>query len=152
MRTANADLCGSPRVDLERQRRKQMGRPLNKRYFGYTADSNGDLTGEGHLSAVVKVGTNAVSQTGIILSQRSETKFKVSDNPDESSGNIGNCVLVDKVTPADDEMVVQGFTTNGEAINIRKFHNRTVLDFNDNRYTWEIEDDSTSNILRLTAI
>ena len=127
-----------------------MVRPLNKKIYGLTADG-GDLSGEGRLSATVKVGANAVSFTGIILSQRSETKFRVNDAAD-GTGNTGTCVLVDKVTPADNEMVVQGFTTDGEAVNIRKFHNRTVFDFNNNRYTWEIEDDSTSNILRLTAI
>lgn len=127
-----------------------MGRPLNKRYFGVTADG-GDLTGEGRMSAVVKVGAAAVSSVGIILSQRSETKFRVNDAAD-GSGNTGTCVLVDKVVPLDNEMIVQGFTTEGEAVNVRKFHNRTVIDFNNNRYTWELEDDSTSNILRLTAI
>jgi hypothetical protein len=29
------DLCGTNRVDLERQRRKQMGRPVNKDKIGY---------------------------------------------------------------------------------------------------------------------
>ena len=139
-----------------------MGRPLNKRYFGTTKSSGGDLTGEERLSVMVKVGSNAAKTLGIILSQRSETKFNVSDGPDGNdnggglnSANNGVCTLVDKTFDniGDNEMILQGFVVGTEAVvNIRKVQNRTMIDFNNNRYTWAIEDDSTSNILRLTAI
>ena len=69
-----------------------MGRPLNKRYFGTTA-LGGDETGEGNLTVAVKVGTNAATELGIILSQRSETTFRVDDNP-AGTGNEGVCTLV----------------------------------------------------------
>jgi hypothetical protein len=128
-----------------------MGRPINKRYLGATANG-GDLTGEERLTAIVKVGTNAVSETGIILRQRTETKFKVDDAADDS-GNEGICKLVDKDIPSDNEMVLKGYVDgSGDGVNIRKLHNRTMIDFNNNRYTWEIQDDSTANILVLTAI
>ena len=138
-----------------------MGRPLNKRYFGTTKDGGGDRTNEENLNVMVKVGTNTARTLGIILSQRSETKFNVSDGPDgndngggANSANNGVCTLVDKTFDniGDNEMILQGFVVGGEAVNIRKVQNRTLTDFNNNRYTWEIEDDSTSNILRLTAI
>jgi len=132
-----------------------MGRPLNKRYFGATEGGSGDLSSEGTLTAIVKVGTNAVSELGVILSQRSETKFKVSDDAqgDIEGANVGVCVLVDKDVPADNEMVLKGYVAGtGDGVNIRKLQNRTMLDFDNNRYTWEIQDDSTSNILVLTAI
>ena len=137
-----------------------MGRPLNKKYFGTTKDGS-DRTGEENLSVMVKVGSNSASALGIILSQRSETKFNVSDAPDNDdngggagSVNRGVCTLVDKIFDnlAADEMILQGFVVGGGAVNIRKVMNRTMLDFDNNRYTWAIEDDSTSNILRLTAI
>lgn len=128
-----------------------MGRPINKRYLGATANG-GDLTGEERLTAIVKVGTNTVSETGIILRQRTETKFKVDDAADDS-GNEGICKLVDKDVPSDNEMVLKGYVDgSGDGVNIRKLHNRTMIDFNNNRYTWEIQDDSTANILVLTAI
>lgn len=139
-----------------------MGRPLNKRYFGTTKVSGGsDRTGEENLSVSVKVGTNAVKTLGIILSQRSETKFSVSDGPDgddngggAGSANTGVCTLVNKATDAlgDNEMSLQGFVVGGTSVYIRKVMNRTMFDFDNNRYTWEIQDDSTSNILVLTAI
>ena len=40
----------------------------------------------------------------------------------------------------------------GNAINVRKMFNRTCLDYDNNRYTWTAEDDSTESLLRLTAI
>jgi hypothetical protein len=132
-----------------------MGRPLNKRYFGATEDGDGDLSSEGTLSVIVKVGSNSVSELGVILSQRSETKFKVSDDAqgDIEGANTGVCTLVDKDVPAADEMVLKGYVAgSGDGVNIRKVQNRTMIDFNNNRYTWAIQDDSTANILVLTAI
>lgn len=134
-----------------------MGRPLNKRYFGATQTPEGgaDLTGENRLTVIVKIGSRSVVETGIILSQRSETKFKVQDDPDGSglAATIGICTLVDKAVPSDDEMVLRGYVAgSGDGVNIRKVQNRTMIDFNNNRYTWSISDDSTANVLVLTAI
>jgi len=142
-------------VDLERHKENQMGRPINKRYLGATQESpsGDDLVNDGNLTAIVKIGTNAVVETGIVLSQRSETKFRVQDDPDGAGGNVGVCRLVDKDVPGDNEMVIKGYVNGtGNGVNIRKLHNRTVFDFDNNRYTWEIQDDSTANILVLTAI
>jgi len=128
-----------------------MGRPLNKRYFGTVIDEVGAEASE-NLTVIVKVTGETVSETGIILSQRSETKFKVDDAAD-GTGNEGICVLVDKDVPADGEMILKGYIAGtGDGVNIRKVQNRTMLDFDNNRYTWEIQDDSTANILVLTAI
>ena len=135
-----------------------MGRPLNKRYFGATQTPEGgaDLTGEDRLTVSVKIGARSATELGIILSQRSETKFKVQDDPDGSgvAATIGICTLVNKATGSlgNDEMSLQGFVVGGNAVYIRKVHNRTMTDFDNNRYTWEIQDDSTANILVLTAI
>ena len=129
-----------------------MGRPLNKRYFGTVLDEVGAAEVSENLTAIVKVTGETVSETGIILSQRSETKFKVNDAND-GTGTDGICTLVDKNVPADGEMVLKGYVGGtGDGVNIRKVQNRTMLDFDNNRYTWEIQDDSTSNVLVLTAI
>jgi hypothetical protein len=135
-----------------------MGRPLNKRYFGATSTDiasspPGDISNEGRLTVSVKVGANSASALGIILSQRSETKFRVNDAAD-GSGNEGVCTLVNKATGslAANEMSLQGFVDGESAVYIRKVQNRTMLDFDNNRYTWEIQDDSTANVLVLTAI
>ena len=131
-----------------------MGRPLNKRYFGKTADDliGDDLSNEARLTVSVKIAGESASALGVILSQRSETKFKVNDAAD-LSGEEGICTLVNKATGdlGDNEMSLQGFVS-GNAVYIRKVQNRTMIDFDNNRYTWEIQDDSTANILALTAI
>jgi len=128
-----------------------MGRPINSRFLGVTNDGS-DLTGEERLTAIVKVGSNSVSETGIVLRQRAETRFKV-DDAANGGGNEGVCELVDKAVPGDNEMVLKGYVSgSGDGVNIRKVHNRTMIDFDNNRYTWEIQDDSTANLLVLTAI
>jgi hypothetical protein len=119
-----------------------MGRPINKRYLGEPGIETDNFT------AIVKIGTNTVVATGYIVSQRSETLFVVNDGT-----NQGSCRLVDKSTPADDEMVIQGIVTvTGETVNIRKLQNRTVIDFNNNVYEWEIQDDSSAYVLALVKI
>jgi len=128
-----------------------MGRPINKRYLGKTGSGpTTGLTADGNFTAIVKVGDNAVSETGIIISQRSETMFVVNDAAD-GSGNQGSCRLVDKGTPGENEMVING-VVDSQTVNIRKLQNRTVIDFENNVYTWEISDDSTANVLVLTQI
>ena len=155
-----------------------MGRPLSKRYFGRTEILADDTVSDDprfapkndaafNITAIVKVGSNTVSETGILLSQRTETKFKVNDTEDgtavnadgtqrdgtNGSGNVGFCTLVDKDVPGDNEMVIKGYIAGtGDGVNIRKLHNRTVFDFNNNRYKWEMQDDSTANIMVLTQI
>lgn len=129
-----------------------MGRPINSRHLGITAEEGSDLTNEIRFTTSVKVGSNSVSEFGIILRQRSETRFKVNDAAD-GTGNESVCELVNKDVPDDNEMVIKGYIAGtGNGVNIRKLHNRTVIDFDNNRYTWEIQDDSTSNILVLTQI
>lgn len=129
-----------------------MGRPLNKRYFGATEGAVG--TEGNNLTVMCKIGANTAVGNGVILSQRSETKFNCHDDPDGTSGNSGVCTLVDKAIGAlgADEMILQGFTSGGDGVNIRKVMNRTMVDFNDNHYTWSVTDDSTANVLVLTAI
>jgi hypothetical protein len=129
-----------------------MGRPLNKRHFGATEGSAG--TEGNNLTVMCKIAANSTVANGVILSQRSSTKFNCHDDPDGTSGNTGVCTLVDKAIGAiaANEMVLQGFVVGGSAVNIRKVQNRTMIDFSNNRYTWTVTDDSTANVLVLTAI
>jgi len=133
-----------------------MGRPINKRYLGTLASTDGGTMPNGddehNLTAIVKVGTNSVSESGIVLRQRAETRFKV-DDAANGGGNEGVCELVDKDVPGDNEMVLKGYVDGaGDGVNIRKLHNRTMIDFDNNRYTWEIQDDSSQTLLVITAI
>ena len=126
-----------------------MGRPVNKRYFGALADGT-------NITINCKVGGNAASDQGMIINQRSVNKFRVDDSK-LGSGNEGVCTLVNKAVSAllDNEMsidaVIAGGTTSG-GIRIKKLYNRTCRDFNNNRYTWAVQNDSTVSLFVLTPI
>jgi hypothetical protein len=138
-----------------------MGRPVNKRYFGLLADGT-------NFTVNVQVGANAESEEGYIVRQRSESKFIVNDKKTgtnknigdteagNSQGNVGLVTLVDKAAGSLDanEMSLQGTLagSDGNQVRIKKLYNRTCRDFNNNRYKWEIQDDSTESIMVLTAI
>jgi|DEB0MinimDraft_6_1074348.scaffolds.fasta_scaffold78796_2 hypothetical protein len=134
-----------------------MGRPVNKRYFGLIADGT-------NFTVNAQVGANTETESGYIISQRSETKFLVNDLKTGTktevggtgTGNVSVCTLVDKAagTLGNDEISLQGTLAGGggSQVRIKKLYNRTCRDFNNNRYTWEIQDDSTESIMVLTAI
>ena len=89
-------------VDLERHiKEKQIGRPLNKRYFGSGA---GD-----QIKVRAKIGDNAEGD-GVIVSQRGTKKFKVT-----VGANTGDCFLVDKAdgSLAAGEMTISVQTDGG---------------------------------------
>jgi hypothetical protein len=146
-----------------------MGRPINKRFFGPLADANDILNAprndiKFNITANVKVAANAVSQTGYILAQRSTSKFLVNDTKDGTkrtlsgtgTGNVGVCTLVDKPanTLAANEMSIQANIagSDGNQVRIAKLYNKTCRDFNNNRYTWETQDDSTATIFVVTPL
>jgi hypothetical protein len=134
-----------------------MGRPVNKRYFGLIADGT-------NFTVNAQVGANTETESGYIISQRSETKFLVNDLKTGTktevggtgTGNVSVCTLVDKAagTLGNDEISLQGTLAGGggSQVRIKKLYNRTCRDFNNNRYTWEIQDDSTESIMVVTAI
>ncbi len=123
-----------------------MGRPINKRYFGALDDGT-------NITINCQVGSNTESQLGIILQQRSSNKFKVNDAAD-GSGNTGICTLVDKADGSlgANEMSIVGYVTGGAQVRIKKLYNRTCRDFNNVRYKWEVQNDSTASLIVLTAI
>lgn len=134
-----------------------MGRPVNKKYFGLLADGT-------NFTVNVQVASNSESEEGYIIRQRSTNKFLVNDTKTGSktkvggsgTGNVGVVTLVDKAAGslAADEMSLQGTLSGGggSQVRIKKLYNRTCRDFNNNRYTWVIQDDSTESIMVLTAI
>lgn len=149
-----------------------MGRPVNKRFFGLPANADDPtrypLTGDTffNLSIAVQVSSQPETEEGYIILQRSTTKFLVNDTktgtkktPSGSgTGNVGICKLVNKNpgSLAADEMVIVGYISGagvgGEPIRIKKLYNRTCRDFNNVRYKWTIQDDSSLTALILTTI
>lgn len=149
-----------------------MGRPVNKKYFGLPADADDPnrypATGDTffNLSISVQVESNAETEEGYIIKQRSTNRFLVNDTktgtkttPSGSgSGNVSVCQLVNKApgSLAANEMVIVGYVSGagvgGEPIRIKKLYNRTCRDFANNRYTWTIQNDSSLTALILTLI
>jgi hypothetical protein len=146
-----------------------MGRPINKRYFGLLADADDPRFAPlndtfFNITINVQVGSNSETTTGYILKQKSTNKFLVNDlkngtktTPSGSgTGNVGICTLVDKAAGslAANEMSINGIivSSGGTQVRIKKLYNRTARDFNNNRYKWQIQDDSTVTQLILTPI
>jgi hypothetical protein len=120
-----------------------MGRPINKRYFGATGGADANIPIRFH------DGSNADVE-GYILSQRGTNKFNCSN---DAGSATAICRLVNKLEGlAAGECSLVGITDGGDAVVLKKMFNRTAVDWNSNRYTWEAQDDSTESLIRLTAI
>ena len=120
-----------------------MGRPINKRNFGDPADAT-NITVRAYVDG-------GIDEQAYIVNQKGTNKFTVSNNAGDATAV---CRLVNKATDsvAAGEMVIEGFDTNGLRVVIQKLFNRTAVGYDNNRYTWALEDDSTDTVLRLTAI
>lgn len=118
-----------------------MGRPINKRFFGATGvDAQPTIPIRFFSTSLIE---------GKILSQRGTNKFNCSNDGDTVTEI---CRLVEATPAVDGECQLIGLTDGGNPVAIRKMFNRTAIDFNSNRYTWTVEDDSTESLLRLVAI
>jgi hypothetical protein len=135
-----------------------MGRPLNKRFFGLLDDGT-------NIKVNCQVGSNAESEVGYIVRQRSPKRFIVNDKKDGTNklvgateagngqGNVGVCQLVDKADGnlAANEMSIMGYNAAGQGIRLAKLFNKIVVDFNGNRYKWSVVNDSTTSLISLTT-
>ena len=135
------------RVDLERQiKEKQMGRPINKRYFGTT----GTLATP-HIPIRFKSGGTVYE--GYILKQHGARRFKCST--DDGTTAIEFCKLVAGTSsdPVNNqEATIVGLLNGSEPITLQRLTNKVATDWNSVRYTWTLQDDSTETLLILTAM
>jgi len=91
-----------------------------------------------------------------ILEQKGARRFRVFS----AANGIGVCTLVNDDGSSeigDNEMVLRGFIGGnpgaaGTAVYIRKISGKKAYDFSGNAYTWYVDDDSSQNVLVLTAI
>jgi hypothetical protein len=130
-----------------------MGRPLRK-------DVNGvDVIGTGASTATgVRIDFyNASLRTdGVIIKQRGSKSYVVAQ-----VGNIGTtsayttAKLVSGEPAAYGEMRLQGYSGGNGVDNLKaiaKLTKRIAVDFNGVRYKWYIENDSSADIIVLTAL
>lgn len=120
-----------------------MNRPLNI-FFDFLKNLK-------DLVVSVKIGSAKATPHGAVLAQLSENTFKVEDN----DGNIGICMLVEKTTDElnENEMSIRAFCLKiCSFVFIKKIMNDTMIDFKNINYKWDLEHDSTENIILLRTI
>jgi hypothetical protein len=127
-----------------------MGRPLRKDVRG--TDVIGTPAGAATGITVSFHDGSTVQNDGIIIKQRGARTFVVA--------RVGTPlvrytrVLVDGV-PAAGQMRMRGSTTgllDQDLVSIRKITKRVATGFNDVRYTWFLENDSSADYIVLTPI
>jgi len=103
-------LCGTHRVDLERQHKeKQMGRPVNKKYFGKLPDADdptlAPTSGDTFFNVKVnaQIGAAAESTIAYILAQKGTNKFLVANGAivNDESMVIGTKYVINAVGNTD---------------------------------------------------
>ena len=134
-----------------------MGRPLKK-------DVNGvDVRGSyANPNAGIRCDFYDASlrTDGIVVKQRGAKTYVVTRIGNLDSTNIkdststSTCVLVSGEPAAAGEMRILGATNDQVpgTVAIAKLTKKVATDFSGNRYTWYLENDSTADIIRLTAI
>lgn len=136
-----------------------MGRPLKKDVLGTNAigtpESDTGIRVEAYAGGAAY--TDATySSTGTknfayIYKQRGAKTFVVKN---QAGANLGPCVLQSTIPNSNGEMRLNGYIDgNGSSPTpIAKIFKRTAIDFSGNRYTWYLENDSSSDYIVLTAI
>lgn len=130
------------RVGPERQqtRRKQMGRPVNKRYFG---------SGSGNQIKVrAKIGSNAEGD-GVIVSQRGTNRFNVTVGSD-----TGVCTLVNKNTGSlgDNEMIINVATDAGVWRQATKLFNRVAIIEGNEKVAWNFDSSQSDDAVQVADV
>lgn len=103
-------------VDLERQRRNNMGRPINKKHIG-------DGAGKIQVTAMRFASGSEVITEGHIVNQRSKNKFTVSGGGKEE---VLTLVNKDIGSLGASEMIINAVGTDGVEKQITKLMNRTI--------------------------
>lgn len=129
-----------------------MGRPLKKDSFGTEVLGTPATTNAG-ITVSFYDGAN-LQTDGIIIKQRGARTFVVA--------RIGSpetrytCVTQSGTPSAEGQMQLVGFASQGQSANngpvaLRKISRRQAIDFNGNRYSWKLENDSSTDYIALTA-
>lgn len=128
-----------------------MGRPLGKRFFGdpeVPDQRNVGSETENNFRVECNTGNGPVD-TGYIIAQKGSNKFKVTDETTTLDCRLTNKAEADLL---EGEMVLFGSDGTGNRIPLKKISLHKATDYNNNQYTWSIQDDSTESALILTAV
>ncbi len=128
-----------------------MGRPLKKSLFGPATGVNEGVVIVAHIPALNTAGYvsgagGSSAQVSYIVRQVGSRKYVV-----QNAEGVGRVVLTNNPTPAAGEAYLVGYTAT-TTVSIQKLTARQAVDFDGNRYSWYLENDSTADVIRLTAI
>jgi hypothetical protein len=128
-----------------------MGRPVKR-------DVAGTLVFGDYTTTAVGIKVTAYfggsSRTDVfVVKQKGARRYLVQDKSDSTQAV---CKLVSGNPAANGEMNLVGFTAPTEVdanvVVLRNLKKRTATDFNNNRYTWILVNDSTADYIQLTLI
>jgi len=126
-----------------------MGRPLKKDRFGT------DVIGTPVSNTGIKVQSHdgsSLSAASFIIKQRGAKTFVITTNGTDRQ----TCVLQSTTPAGAGQMLMMGFTepyqADANAVPIAKITKRVATDFSGNRYTWYLENDSSTDVIVLTAL
>ena len=134
-----------------------MGRPLKKDIYGTEV-----LASYVNANAGIKCEfyDTQLRTDGVLVRQRGAKTYVVTQvgnvnaTQTENSTSVSTCVLQAAEPSAAGQMRILG-STNGQlpaTVAIAKLTKRIATDFNGNRYTWFLDNDSSGDVLVLTAI
>ena len=129
-----------------------MGRPVKRDVTGTLVFGNYENPDSNvGIKVSARIPTFSTAKAAFIVKQTGSRSYRVTN-----ADGTGKCVLVASITAAG-QMVMTGFTNQGQAadtgaVAIRKLNKRTATDFNNNRYTWLLVNDSSEDYIQLTLI
>lgn len=128
-------------VDLERQRRNKMGRPMRKGNMGVGA-------GKIQVTSYRRVGEAESQTAGSIVSQRSTTKFNVNCN---GTNEVLQLVNGTQGALAEGTFIVNAKDDGGTATQVTKFRNRTIQTEGGGNFPYTISDSNAATAAERTV-
>jgi hypothetical protein len=138
-----------PRSPRTAKKEKKMGRPLYRDVNGVLV--TGDFTGTAQGIRCTAFFGGELRDDCFIVKQKAARRYKLQDKSDSTQAF---CKLVETAPAANGEMQLIGYLNGQTAspIVINKLQKRTAIDWNGNRYTWFLQNDSSADYIVLNAI
>ena len=128
-------------VDLERQRRNKMGRPMRKGNMGVGA-------GKIQVTSYRRVGEVESQTAGSLVSQRSTNKFLVNCN---GTNEVLTLVNGTQGALAEGTFIVNAKDDAGAATQVTKFRNRTIQTEDGGNFPYTIADTNAATSAERTV-
>ena len=124
-----------------------MGRPVRRDVLGTEVFGTAVEAAAGIIVSA-RIPGESTAKDGYIVRQTGARSYRVTNED-----GTGKCVLVETITAAG-QAVMLGYTNAGAdtSVAIRKLQKRTAIDFDGNRYTWVLVNDSSADYIQLTLI